>query len=152
MDVVVTQENFARALTGASRVASSKTPLPILNNILLRVDENRLLVAATNLEVATTQYIGAKVNKGGTITVPARLITEFVNNLPKEAIELKVTKNNLHITCGSYTSIINGSAADDFPELPTISEESSTNMTINLDEFKQAVSQTILTASNDAQK
>lgn len=150
MDVVVTQENFARALTGASRVASSKTPLPILNNILLRVDENRLLVAATNLEVATTQYIGAKVNKGGTITVPARLITEFVNNLPKEAIELKVTKNNLHITCGSYTSIINGSAADDFPELPTISEESSTNMTINLDEFKQAVSQTILTASNDA--
>src|SRR5690606_38908301 len=56
----------------------------------------------------------------------------------------------LHITCGSYTSVINGAASDDFPELPTISEESSINMTVELDDFKQAVSQTILTASNDA--
>lgn len=150
MDIIVTQENFARALNAVGRVASNKTQLPILNNILLRVDGTRLLIAATNLEIATTQYIGAKVNKAGSITVPAKLISEFVSNLPKESIELKVTGNNLHITSGTYSSIINGVIADEFPELPTINEEASTNLTLSIEDFKQAVSQTILTASNDA--
>lgn len=150
MELSVTQENFARALTAVGRVASTKTQLPILGNILLRTDGNRLLVAATNLEVATTQYIGAKIAKPGAITIPARLISEFVSSLPKELIELKVTNNNLRITCGNYNSVINGVIADDFPELPTINEKSSISYELNTEDFKQAVSQTIITASSDA--
>lgn len=150
MELTVTQENFARALSAVGRVASSKTGLPILSNILLRTDNNRLLVAATNLEVATTQYIGAKIAKPGAITVPARLISEFVSSLPKDAIELKVVNSNIHITSGKFHSVINGVIADEFPELPTINEESSISYTINTDDFKQAVSQTIITASSDS--
>jgi len=150
MELTVTQENFARALSAVGRVASSKTGLPILSNILLRTDNNRLLVAATNLEMATTQYIGAKVVKPGAITVPARLISEFVSSLPKDTIELKVVNSNIHITSGKFHSVINGVIADEFPELPTINEESSISYTINTDDFKQAVSQTIITASSDA--
>jgi DNA polymerase III sliding clamp (beta) subunit (PCNA family) len=63
MELTVTQENLNRALSAVGRVASTKTQLPILSNILLRTDGNRLLVAATNLEIASTQYIGAKVVK-----------------------------------------------------------------------------------------
>lgn len=150
MELTVTQENFARALSAVGRVASTKTQLPILSNILLRTDGNRLLIAATNLEMATTQYIGAKIAKPGSITVPARLISEFVSSLPKESIELKVVNNNIHITCGNYSSIINGVIADDFPELPTINEKSSISYSINVDDFKQAISQTIITASSDS--
>lgn len=150
MELTVTQENFARALSAVGRVASSKTQLPILSNILLRTDGNRLLVAATNLEIATTQYIGAKIAKPGAITVPARLISEFVSSLPKDSIELKVVGENIHITSGKYHSIINGVIADDFPELPTINEENSVTYAINTEEFKQAVSQTIITASSDS--
>lgn len=150
MELIVTQENFARALSAVGRVASTKTQLPILSNILLRTDGNRLLVAATNLEVATTQYIGAKITKPGAITVPARLISEFVSSLPKESIELKVINNNIHLKSGNYTSIINGVIADDFPELPTINESDSVNYSINIEDFKQAVSQTIITASSDS--
>jgi DNA polymerase-3 subunit beta len=150
MELSVTQENFARALSAVGRVASTKTQLPILSNILLRTDGNRLLVAATNLEIATTQYIGAKIVKPGAITIPARLISEFVSSLPKGAIELKVVGENIHITSGKYHSIINGVIADDFPELPTINEESSVSYSINIEEFKQAVSQTIITASGDS--
>lgn len=150
MELSVTQENFARALSAVGRVASTKTQLPILSNILLRTDGNRLLVAATNLEIATTQYIGAKIVKPGAITIPARLISEFVSSLPKGAIELKVVGENIHITSGKYHSIINGVIADDFPELPTINEESSVSYSINIEEFKQAVSQTIITASSDS--
>lgn len=150
MELSVTQENFARALSAVGRVASSKAGLPILSNILLRTDGNRLLVAATNLEIATTQYIGAKIAKPGAITIPARLISEFVSSLPKGTVELKLQNDNLHIKSGNYSSIINGVIADDFPELPTIAEESSISYTINIEDFKQAVSQTIITASSDS--
>ena len=109
-----------------------------------------MLIAATNLEIATTQYIGAKIIKPGAITIPARLISEFVSSLPKGQIELKVTGENIHITSGKYHSIINGVIADDFPELPTINEENSVRYEINIEEFKQAVSQTIITASGDS--
>ena len=87
MELSVLQENFTKALNNASRIATSRTQLPILNNILLRTDGNRLLVAAMNMEVATMQYIGTKIIKPGSITVPARLITEFVSSLPKEKID-----------------------------------------------------------------
>lgn len=150
MELTVTQENFARALSSVGRVASTKSQLPILSNILLRTDGNRLLIAATNLEIATTIYIGAKVVTPGAITVPARLISEFMSNLPKDSIDLKVNGQNLSIMSGKYHSIINGVIADDFPELPTISEDSSIQYSIKADDFKQAVSQTIITASNDS--
>ncbi len=150
MELTVTQENLNRALSAVGRVASTKTQLPILSNILLRTDGNRLLVAATNLEIASTQYIGAKIIKPGAITIPARLVSEFISSLPKESIELKVVNDNLHIKCGKYSSIINGFIADDFPELPTINEKSSIQYSINVDDFKHAVGQTIITTSNDS--
>jgi len=150
MELTVTQENLARALSAVGRVASTKTQLPILSNILLRTDGNRLLVAATNLEIATTQYIGAKIAKPGAITIPARLVSEFVSSLPKGSVDLKVVGDNLHIKSDKYTSIINGVIADDFPELPTINELSSIQYSIKTEDFKQAVSQTIITTSNDS--
>lgn len=150
MELTVTQENLTRALTAASRIASTKTQLPILGNILLRTDGNRLLVAATNLEIATTQYIGAKIAKPGAITIPARLMSEFISSLPKESVELKVKGDNLHIKSGKYNSVINGVIADDFPELPTINEKSSIRYTINSEDFKQATTQTIITTSSDS--
>jgi DNA polymerase-3 subunit beta len=149
MELTVTQENLNRAISAVGRVASTKTQLPILSNILLRTDGNRLLVAATNLEIATTQYIGAKISKPGAITIPAKLMSEFISNLPKQSVELKVINDNLHIKCGTYSSIINGFIADDFPELPTINESSSIQYSIKVEDFKQAISQTIITTSND---
>lgn len=150
MELIVTQEKLTRALSAVSRVASTKTQLPILSNILLRTDGSRLLIAATNLEIATTQYIGAKVLKPGAITIPARLMSDFISSLPKDSVELKVVNENLHIKCGAYNSIVNGFIADDFPELPTINEKSSIKYSLKLEDFKQAVLQTIITASNDS--
>lgn len=149
MELSVTQENLAKALSNVGRVASSKTGLPILNNILLRTDGNRLLIAATNLEIASTQFIGAKIITPGAMTIPARLVSEFVSSLPKGTVELKAVDNHLHITSGSFSSVINGVIADEFPELPTIDETSSIQYSISSAEFKQSVSQTIITTSSD---
>ena len=76
MKLTVTQEKLSRALATVGRVASAKTSLPILGNILLRTDQNRLLLAATNLEIAITEYVGGKVERDGGFTVPAVHIGE----------------------------------------------------------------------------
>jgi DNA polymerase-3 subunit beta len=150
MELSVTQENLTKALSNVGRVASSKASLPILSNILLRTDGNRLLVAATNLEIASTHYVGAKIITPGAITIPARLVSDFVSSLPKGTVELKVKDNHLAISSGNFKSVINGVVADEFPELPTIDEKSSVKYSINTVDFKQAVSQTIVTSSSDS--
>src|SRR6478735_10400438 len=149
MEVIVTQENLSFALSNTSRVASSKSGLPILNNILLRTDNSRLYVAATNLEIASSHRIGAKIVKPGSITVPAKLLSEFVQNLPKEQITLTVQNNKLSIVTKSSSSTINGVADDEFPELPTIDENTAVSYTLSVEDFKNSVSQTIIAASND---
>lgn len=150
MEIEVTQENLAKALSTVGRIASAKTGLPILNNILLRSSGKQLLVAATNLEMAATQHIGAKVVKAGSITVPARLVSEFVQNLPKGTVTLMVKSNKLHINAGANSSIINGMSDEEFPELPVIDEAKAVVYTLSPADFKQAVSQTVITASSDS--
>lgn len=150
MQLTVTQENLTKALSAVGRVASARAGLPILSNILVRTEGNRLLVAATNLEIAATYYIGAKVAKQGSVTLPARLISEFVSSLPKGQVELTSKGAHVTVSSGSYTSVINGVDAEDFPELPAINEKESVSYTINPADFKEAVSQTVITASSDA--
>lgn len=150
MEVEVTQENLAHALLATSRVSSSRSGLPILNNLLIRTNNNQIIVAGTNLELATTQTIGAKVIKPGSITVPAKLISEFVQNLPKNTVKITTKQNAVNITCGNYTSTINGTPDEEFPELPGIDEKNAVIYTINAIEFKQAIQQTIIAASSDA--
>ncbi len=147
MKVTVTQENLNRALAAVSRVASTKTSLPILSNILLKTENNRLLLAATNLEIASTYYVGAKVISEGSLTIPARLVSEFVSNLPKGNVDLTVDGSKLNIVSGNYKSTINGVASDEFTALPSIEPTSSFSLPTNL--LKQAIAQTIVTASHD---
>lgn len=152
MEISVTQENLQKALLATSRVASTKAGLPVLGNVLLRTEGNRLLVAATNLEIAATVLIGAKIVTRGDITVPAKLISEFVANLPKGNVELKVAKTQLTITSGGYKSTLNGIDAEEFPELPAIDEKTSIHYSFNTSDFKQAVSQTVFACSTDVSR
>lgn len=147
MKVTVTQENLSKALGIVSRVASGKTSLPVLNNILIRTEKNRLLLAATNLEVAITEYIGAKVVTEGELTVPARLLSEFISNLPKGNVDLKVDGTKLQIHSEKYQSTINGMLADEFPALPQIG--GATELSLSATQLKQAIAQTTLCASHD---
>lgn len=149
MKVSVTQKKLAKALSLIKDVASSRNELPILNNILLRTDGGRLLVAGTNLEIASTQYIGAKIEKPGSITIPARLVSEFVTNLPSGTVELETKDDHLHITSGKFSSVINGVVADEYPELPTIDETTAIQYEIDVEDLKKAIVQTKIAVSSD---
>jgi len=150
MEVEVEQGRLAKALNNMSKIAAStKAGLPILSNVLLRANENQLVLTATNLEIAIVEYISSKVLKAGTITVPAKLIADFVSNLPKETVKLKANGDKVVISAGSYRSTINGILADDYPELPQIDEAKAVTFKIGIDLFKEAVGQVLIAASND---
>lgn len=147
MKLEVTQENLARALSTVSRVAQSKTSLPILNNILFRADNNQLTLSATNLEVAITEQIGAKVSKNGTITIPARLMNDYIQNLPKGVITLELDGTKLLIQCEHYRSTMNGVVADEYPALPEITD--AIEVVLPAVVCKRAIQQTVITVSHD---
>lgn len=147
MKLQVTQENLQKALGSVARIANSRNALPILGNVLLKTVDNRLSVAATNLDIAITHYIGSKVASEGAITVPARLMQDFVSSLPSGVIELELDEHKLHIATDQYQSTINGVPADDFPVMPAISEGVSWEIPSSV--LKKGLQQTVLAASSD---
>ena len=122
MKVSCFQENLAKGLSIVGRAVSSRSTLPVLGNILLEAKDNQLRLAATNLEIGVNCWIGARVDDEGAVTVPARLLAEFVNSLPAERIdlELSVRTQTLHLQCARYEANIKGIDAAEFPIIPTV--------------------------------
>src|SRR5579862_6936844 len=147
MKLQVTQANLAKALNTVARIAGSRNPLPILSNVLLKTENNRLSIAATNLDIGITHFIGSKIENEGAITVPARLMQDFVGSLPDGVLNLELTDNKLHITTDQYQSTINGIVADDFPVMPAIKDGVSWRSPAA--DFKKALSQVVFAASAD---
>ncbi len=147
MKLQVTQENLHKALGSVGRVANSRSTLPILNNILLRTVGKRLTIAATNLDIAITHFIGSKIAQEGAITVPARLMQDFVASLPSGTISLELDENKLRITTDSYESVINGVSAEDYPVMPAITK--GENWEISSSELRHGLQQVLMAASTD---
>lgn len=148
MKIQITQPNLQKALGIMSRVASSKTQLPILNNVLIKTVSGGIEFSATNLEVAVTHKANGKVNKEGQLTVPARLLHDFVSQLPKsETVELSFEKNKLFIKAGTYSSHIQGTSTEDFPALPEVSMQNA--LTIEPSVLQAILNKTLMAASHD---
>lgn len=146
MKLQVTQENFNRALSSVARVADTHGTLPILANVLIKAEKNRLSVAATNLNIGITHFVGAKIESSGLITVPANLLASLVASLPQGVIQLEVEDKKLKITTDQYNSTINGISAEDFPVMPAI--EAGETVSIKAGELKKALQQVVFTASS----
>jgi len=143
----LTQENLSRALASVGRVVSSRSSLPVLSNVLLATDGNRLRLSATNLEIGINYWIGSKVDSQGSLTVPARLFAEFVSSLPRDTIELSANDTVLTVKSPHYESKINGIAADEFPLIPTITNDPV--LTLEASVLKEALVQVVVAASAD---
>jgi DNA polymerase III subunit beta len=147
MKLQVTQENLNRGLSSVARVANSRGTLPILANVLIKTTKNRLSLSATNLDIAITHYIGAKVNETGSITVPARLMQDFVSSLPEGVINLELEETKLHVTTNQYQSVVNGIVADDFPVMPAMSDGVVWKIPGSI--LKKSLQQVVFAASSD---
>ena len=101
MKLTCTQENFKKAIFNSERIVSKQTTLPILNNILFETEKGGLKLSATNLEIGVFMKIGAKIEKEGKITIPAKLISNFITNLPSgDTISLEVVNQGLKLKSG----------------------------------------------------
>lgn len=150
MKIKVTQEKLSKALNNVSRIAIGKATLPILNNVLIRVDNKKVSLVTTNLDMAVIDFLPVSNSENGVVTVPAKLLAEFVSNLPKgETVEISSEDTKITIKSGKYSSTINGALADDFPELPEINEEEAVVYKIGVDEFKVGIGQVVIASSND---
>ena len=122
MKISCLQENLSRGLAVVGRAVASRATLPITQNVLLSIDQSMLKLSATNLEVAITTWTGAMIEEEGSVTVPARLLTEFVNSLPNDRIDLELDKSTgvLQISCARSQAHIHGTDASEFPPIPTV--------------------------------
>jgi DNA polymerase III subunit beta len=123
------QENLSKGLGIVGRAVATKTTLPTTQNVLIATDQSQLKLSATNLEMAISCWVGAKVEEDGAITIPARLLTEFINSLPTDdKVAMALSGNTLELKCGRYQARINGIAAGEFPPIPQITDGISTTI------------------------
>jgi len=143
------QENLNWGLGVVGRAVATRTTLPITNNVLLATDQSRLKLVATNLEMAISCWIGAKVEEEGTITVPARLLTEFISSLPNDKIEISLfpRTKTLGLRCARYEARISGVDAKDFPPIPKVDEGITTSITVEA--LRQGISQVVFAAATE---
>jgi DNA polymerase-3 subunit beta len=117
------QKNLNRGITIVEKAISRNTTLPILSNILFETDRGRLKLSATDLEIGINCWVGAKIEKPGRITIPAQILSGFVNSLPNKKINLSVQGNNVNLRCENFKVLIKGLPAKDFPLIPKIKEK-----------------------------
>jgi len=143
------QENLNRGLSIVGRAVATRTTLPITNNVLLSVDQSRLKLVATNLEMAISCWIGAKVEEEGAITVPARLLAEFVSSLPSDKVDISLSPRTktLGLKCARFEARISGVDAKDFPPIPRIEDGITTK--VEVEALRQGISQVVFAAASE---
>ena len=124
MKLTTPQAELQRGLTTVGRAVALRSTLPQATHIYIATDDGRLKLAATNLEIAITCWLSAEVADEGSITIPARLLTEFVTSLPDAEIELTVAPRSrqVQIHCARNEATISGMDADDYPPIPAITD------------------------------
>ncbi|MBX7233446.1 MAG: DNA polymerase III subunit beta [Caldilineales bacterium] len=152
MRISVLQENLAKGLAIVARAVATRSTLPVLSNILLETDQSQLKLSAMNMEIGINCWIGAMIEEEGAITVPARLLSDFVASLPKERIdmELNVRTQTLHLRCARNEANIKGIDASEFPIIPTYRRETGLPATeLPPDKFRRMIDQVAFAAASD---
>ena len=151
MKLECVQENLAEGLAVVGRVVPSKSTLPVLSNVLVAAKDGELQLAATNLEMAVAHRVAATVAQDGQITLPARLLSDYVALLDhggRVALELNQKTHKVHLACGRYEANVAGIDAEDFPPIPTV-DEGGARFSMDAVALKEAISQVVFAAAPD---
>jgi DNA polymerase-3 subunit beta len=141
------KENLATALSLITGLATKSVNLPILSNVLIKADEQKVEIISTNLELAIIVTVRAKVETAGSFTVPARTLSDFVNLLDAEKIDLELKENELVVACGKSATKIKGAPADDFPVIPALGQ--GQGFLVVAEDLKRGLNQVSLAAARN---
>ena len=148
MKIICKQENLITGLFKVSHLTGKNFNLPILNNILIKVENGNIELAATNLEVGIKTTVRGKVEEEGRITVPAKILTEYVGLISgNENITLETQEDKLKISSHGWQTKIKTNPAEDYPLIPEV--ENRKNVKIKINKFKDMLDQVLFAASFD---
>src|SRR6202171_2232831 len=150
MKLTCSPEALSHALQVVSRAVSPRTTLPILNNVLLETSPDGLRLTDTNLEIGIVNHVDAEVTTDGAVTLPAKLLTEFVSQLHDQKLQMELDSGTqtLNVSCGPYHDVkIKGIGANEFPALPA--REEGLKLVMQQADLLPAIEQTVVAASSD---
>ncbi|KKR06494.1 MAG: polymerase III subunit beta protein [candidate division WS6 bacterium GW2011_GWF2_39_15] len=142
------QDTFSKYLNIVSRIVNSKPGLPILNNILFDAKGGKVHLTATDLEIGINTWIGADVQSEGTITVPAKQLSEFVNSIPSEKVDVTLEKQMLTVSTVNNNAEFHTIPADDYPHVVSIDKEKAV-LNISQEDLLKAVKRVAFAAASD---
>lgn len=147
MKFTCTKENLKQALSVVSPLAGKHAHLPILANLLIQADEANVQIIATNLEVAVKTLVRAKVEKTGSFTVPAKMLTDFVQLIEKETVEIELEGTELVLRSDGTHTKIKGMVSDEFPVLPEVEEKYG--YSIDATSFRTGLQRTVISVAKN---
>ncbi|MCX6745087.1 MAG: DNA polymerase III subunit beta [Candidatus Parcubacteria bacterium] len=131
MKISCTQENLNQGLNIVSHIASKNTSLPILNNVLIKAEKGILNLITTNLEMGIKCQVRGKIEKEGNYTVNSKLLSDYINLLNNQKIELEYKNDSLEINTEQQATKIKGNSADEFPLIPQLDRKNPYKCKIN---------------------
>jgi DNA polymerase-3 subunit beta len=144
------QQDLSHGLSVVSHAVSSRSTLPILANILFATDHGRLRLSATNLEIGINCWVDAQIEEEGAITIPAKLVTDYVNSLPQGMVDVTVPDDSVvvNIKGGRSNTNIKGMDASEFPLIPS-AEGGEPPITLDAATLKEMINEVAFAAAVD---
>jgi DNA polymerase-3 subunit beta len=124
MNLTIAKDQLLAGLQAVQNVVSTRTTLPILSNVLVKAEGDRLEFTATDLDVTVSSAVEAKVSKPGASTIPVKKLFGICRELGGNEIEMEVDEKNVcSIRCGASFYKINGLSAEEFPPMPKFKDD-----------------------------
>ena len=147
MKFKISQSDFSKTLSAASRSILTKANLPILSNVLISASRNKLEILSTNLETATKASISCKTEIEGKITIPGRTLLEFISQLPEGEVTFEKLGEEVLVSTKGYNARIPTIAPEEFPAIPKI--EKGYEVKIKTEDFVKGVDEVAFCAAQD---
>jgi DNA polymerase-3 subunit beta len=145
MKLIILRTNLIDGLNSVERAISESSNLPILKNILIKIDGGSIVFISTNLELAVECIVPGKVIEKGEITIPFSIFNSIIKNLNSERISLEEKNKKVVISTDNYEAVIQGQDPKEFPIIPPIINKNK-KLKINTNDFKEALGSVIVAA------
>jgi DNA polymerase-3 subunit beta len=152
MKFVVSSTELLNHLTAISRVISSKSTLPILDNFLFNLEENKLTITASDLESTLITWIGIDNTEGiGEIAIPAKLLIDTLKEFPEQPLTFQINTESFAVEIFSENGkfSIMGQNGEDYPELPELHTSSATSVVMGHDILLSGINKTLFATADD---
>ncbi len=147
MKITLLQENLLRALTAVSRIVPMRAPLPILQNVFIQTKDGRIMLFGTSLDTGVVYWCDGKVEKEGSVCVPAKILGEFITTLPTQTVVLEAQEGGLVVSCGGFRATIATSPPAEFPPVPVVGSTAATK--IKAQDFSHLLRHVLFAAATD---